>query len=126
MLDELKKGLILPEKYVIVGQRIKMKFHESGIKTIDELRNDDIFLMRCGSEQLRHGFLDKIAQKYESYGNRHRVNDVNYSINQGRLLFAGGSSYDYLVGGNLSDDGRFVGVPSCAAGAARKISDTKS
>ena len=83
MLDELKKGQILPEKYVIVGQRIKMNFHESGMSTIDELRNDDIFLMRCGSEQLRHGFLDKILQKYKSYENRHRVNDVNYSINQG-------------------------------------------
>ncbi len=87
-VDDLRGGRIsLPEEYTVIGKVHGMKFGSSGYQKIADLRKDDVFLMRCGSEERREKFLKKLEGKYSKYGNYHALDDVSYEIPGVRPLF---------------------------------------
>lgn len=110
-VDDLRGGKInLPDKYTVISKVDKMIVLPSDYYYLTDLQEDDIFLMRMGSEERRQKFLEKLAQKCEKYGNFHEINDVDYKIPGGRLLTVN-SYYDQLSGDDgLSNNWRPVGI----------------
>src|SRR3989338_6888959 len=59
-LEEIKgKNPKLSDSSTLVGRVDQMKINPSGMVSIDDLRDDDRFLIAVGSEQRRHAYLDK-------------------------------------------------------------------
>ncbi|MBI4154305.1 hypothetical protein HY501_03135, partial [Candidatus Woesearchaeota archaeon] len=89
-----------------------MKINPSGMVSIDDLRDDDRFLIAVGSEQRRHAYLDRIRKEFHwvFYGNWQRIRNVDYTISQGRLLFLCNLNFGLGGGSFMGYDGRLVGV----------------
>ncbi len=121
MLSEIRGGKIeLPQNYTIVADVATMHINKSGQVKIDDLRNDDRFLMAVGSEEKRHSLLDKIQKetKWSTFGNYHKLIDVDYSQAGGRFLIADDDNNGFN-GDYFNDDARFVVVSAGGAQSAR-------
>jgi len=130
-LEEIKEGnLTLPESYIIVEKVDKMVFNKRGYVPIgkkakqdrwkDTLRTDDRFLMIVGSEERRTKLLDKIESKWDTYGNFHRISDVDYSVPQGRLVQANVNNFGFNGCNGIYLNARLVGG-SAGGAVAQKI-----
>jgi len=108
--DDLKKGISDPfGRYAVVTEFDKVKSLESRQFKKKEFLENPLVLARAGTMEYLDQYFNKAKDK-DGVGCWHRFNEIDSTLAQGRLLYLS-DSYLGLVGdGNLSSDGRFVGV----------------
>src|SRR3989338_6425566 len=96
---DFRKGITdLPRRYAFVMDYAMAKSAASGHLPVESLRDNALVIVRAGGLAEANTFVDKVAQRYTNYGNRHIFNDINADETQGRVLFAGGDDDDGLYG----------------------------
>ena len=90
---ELESGISnLPMKYAVWTDLDRVQNKKSGKYGIEELRTDELFIMRAGGPESANKFLDAIGiyaeakQLQPHYGNRHSLGKVDENQTQSRLL----------------------------------------
>ena len=101
----------------------KLKKSPSAVISVDDALEHPQTVPFLGGQERAEAYLERHR---EVFGNKIGIghcDDLSDKGALGRLLFTGYYSYCDLLDGNniLIISGRFVGVPSCAAGAAPKI-----
>ncbi len=111
-IDDFKKGISnLPRRYGVVNDYTKMQSLKSGYHTRDEFLNNDLVIARAGGLENLASYFDLAKKSDDStLGNWHPFSGRDASVSQGRLLFLNGNCSGLDGSGNLSSDGRFVGV----------------
>lgn len=102
--DDLKGGIAnLPMRYAIVRDLDRVKKSRSGYHNIEDLYNNELFIMRAGSVEQAARILDKLKERYQEFGNRHSLNNVDPYQPQGRLLLLNQGNF------GISDVGLYYG-----------------
>ncbi|MBI5001861.1 hypothetical protein HZC31_00585 [Candidatus Woesearchaeota archaeon] len=125
---DFRKGITdLPRRYAVVMDYEMAKSVASGHFPVESLRDNALVIVRAGGVAEANAFVDKIAQRYTSYGNWHLFNAINADEAQGRVLFAGNNDYYGLVGNySLNGNGRFLVGVAPEAHVARSADAKKS
>ncbi|MEK6948746.1 MAG: hypothetical protein AABX34_00895, partial [Nanoarchaeota archaeon] len=81
----------------------RVKQSISGYHDIGDLYNNELFIMRAGSVEQAVRILDKAKEKYQEFGNRHSLNNVDPYHPQGRSLLLNQGDF------GISDVGLYYG-----------------
>ena len=106
---------------VSVVEHDKLKNSVSGVISVDDALEHPQTIPFLGGQKRAEAYLRKHREVFGNKIGIGHTDDLSDKGSLGRLLFAGDGNCDDLGGGSLDYGGRFVGVPSCAEGAPRKI-----
>jgi hypothetical protein len=121
-VDDVKNGRIVDPfgNYAVWMPASDAKSRPSGRHSKSDFMSNELVIARAGTMEHLEAYFEKAKGNGSTVGNRHRLNEIDFSVPQGRLLFLYDNNDGLIGNGNLNSIGRFVGVAPEARSARKK------